>query len=86
MKPYINMNLYSQTDDTICSIEIYYDNYNNITNQISFRYLVNHIYEIILPIFEKYGQTHTINVGMNGKPLDIGKIKKSYYKSMEDKQ
>jgi hypothetical protein len=84
MKPYINICLYSQTDSTLCAHKKYYDSDGKIIKQISFRYLVDHIYDIIFPIVEQYGATHTINVRMDGETLDISNLEQSYYEAMED--
>ena len=85
MKPYINVHLYPQTQ-TVATNIYYYSHNGRLTKQTDTRYMVDHIYEIIFPIVEQYGATHTINVRMNSKPLDINQLEQSYYEAMEDNQ
>jgi hypothetical protein len=81
MKPYINIHLYPQTQ-TVATNIYYYTHDGQINKETHTRYMVDHIYEIIFPIVEQYGTTHTINVGMNGKPLDIQQLEQDYYDAM----
>lgn len=85
MKPFIFIRLYPQTQ-TVASNISYYDANGTLTNETDTRYMVDHIYEIIFPIVEKYGNTHDITVKSMGKPLDIYQLEHSYYKAMEDEQ
>jgi hypothetical protein len=83
MKPYINIHLYPQTQ-TVATNIYYYTHDGTISKETHTRYIVDHIYEIILPIVEQYGETHTINVGMNGEQLDINEIETSYFACMNE--
>jgi hypothetical protein len=83
MKPYINIHLYPQTQTIATNID-YYNRKGELTRSTDTRYIVNHIYEIILPIVYQYGKTHTINVGMNGEQLDINEIETSYFACMNE--
>jgi hypothetical protein len=83
MKPYINIHLYPQTQTVATNID-YYNRKGELTQSTDIRYIVDHIYEIISPIVEQYGATHTINVGMNGKQLDINEIETSYFACMNE--
>jgi hypothetical protein len=83
MKPYINIRLYPQTQTIATNID-YYNRKGELTQSTDTRYIVDHIYEIILPIVEQYGATHNINVRMNGEQLDIGEIETSYFACMNE--
>jgi hypothetical protein len=83
MKPYISIRLYPQTQTVATNID-YYNRKGELTRSTHTRYIVDHIYEIILPIVEQYGATHTINVGMNGEHLDINEIETSYFACMNE--
>lgn len=76
--PVINIHLYPQTQ-TVATNIYHYTRNGKLTKHTDTRYMVDHIYEIIFPIVEQYGQTHTINVRMMGKLLDIGQVEQSYY-------
>lgn len=78
MKPSINIRLYPQTQ-TIATNIYHYDSDGTLTEMTDKRYIVDHIYEIIFPIVEKYGNTHEITVHSMGKPLYIGDLEQSYY-------
>lgn len=83
MKPYINIHLYPQSQVVATNI-YYYGNNGQITKETHTRYMVDHIYEIILPIVEQYGETHDIYVGMNGQPLDIEQLEQLFYDYFND--
>jgi hypothetical protein len=83
MKPYINIHLYPQTQTIATNID-YYNRKGELTQSTDTRYIVDHVWEIILPIVEQYGETHTINVGMNGEQLDINEIETSYFACMNE--
>jgi hypothetical protein len=83
MKPYIQIRLYPQTQTVATNID-HYNRKGELTQSTDTRYMVDHIYEIILPIVEQYGATHTINVGMNGEQLDISEIETSYFACMNE--
>jgi hypothetical protein len=83
MKPYINIRLYPQTQTVATNIDIY-NRQNELVQSTDTRYMVEHIYEIILPYVEQYARTHDIIVRMNGKQLDIGEIETSYFACMNE--
>lgn len=83
MKPFIFIHLYPQTQ-TVASNIYYYDANGTLTNETHTRYMVDHIYEIIYPIYEEYGNTHDITVHSMGKRLDVHQLEQLYYKAMED--
>jgi hypothetical protein len=78
MKPYIIINLYPQTQ-TIASNIDYYNEHGEITKSTDTRYMVDHIYEILFPIYEEYGETHDIHPYSMGKSIDPNQIEQSYY-------
>ena len=78
MTPSIFIHLYPQTQ-TVATKVYHYDGDGQLTNETHTRYMVDHIYEIIFPIVEKYGNTHEINVKSMGKPLDVQQLEQSYY-------
>jgi hypothetical protein len=80
MKPYIEIRLYPQIQALATNID-YYDRKGELTKSTDTRYLVDHIYEIILPIMEQ-NPKHDITVRMNGKQLDLSQIEQSYYDCM----
>jgi hypothetical protein len=83
MKPYIQIRLYPQTQTIATNID-YYNRKGELTQSTDTRYIVEHVWEIILPIVDQYGATHTINVVMNGEQLDIQELETSYFACMNE--
>ena len=83
MKPYIQIRLYPQTQTVATNID-YYDRKGQLTQSTDTRYIVDHIYEIILPIVEQYGNTHDITIHSMGERLDPNELEQHYYNYMND--
>jgi hypothetical protein len=83
MKPYIQIRLYPQTQTIATNID-YYDRKGKLTQSTDTRYIVDHIYEIILPIVEQYGNTHDITIYSMGERLDPNELEHDYYNYMND--
>jgi hypothetical protein len=77
MKPYISIRLYPQTQTIATNID-YYNRKGELTQSTDTRYIVDHIYEIIFPIVEQYGNTHDITVHSMGERLDINQLAQSF--------
>jgi hypothetical protein len=78
MKPFIHIRLYPQTQ-TVATNVYHYDSDGTLIEMTDTRHMVDHIYEIIFPIVEQYGNTHQITVHSMGKSLDIQQLEQSYY-------
>ena len=50
----------------------------------SARYSVEHVYEIVLPIWEKYIKTHNIEIYINGQRYGLIDLEQSYHDHMEE--
>jgi hypothetical protein len=77
----IIIRIYPQTQTFETNIE-YFDEMGTLTNFEDPRYLVEHIYEIILPIVENHAHDSDIKIYMNRKELYINDIEQSYYDYM----
>jgi hypothetical protein len=52
----------------------------------SSRYSVDHVFEIVLPIWEKYIDTHNIEIFINGQRYGLIDLEQSYYDYMEENE
>jgi hypothetical protein len=77
MKPYIQIRLYPQTQTIATNID-YYNRKGELTQSTDTRYIVDHVWEIIFPIVEHYGNTHKITVHSMGEPLDLNQLAQSF--------
>jgi hypothetical protein len=77
MKPYIQIRLYPQTQ-TVATNIYYYTHDGTISKETHTRYIVDHVWEIIFPIVEQYGNTHDITVHSMGERLDINQLAQSF--------
>jgi hypothetical protein len=59
------------------------DKKNNIKDIADTRYIVDHVFEIVLPYYEQYPK-HDIKIFLDGQQLEYGEIEKSYYDSMTE--
>jgi hypothetical protein len=57
------------------------DNKNNVKDIADTRYIVDHVFEIVLPYHEQYPK-HDIKMFLDGQQLEYGEIEQSYYDSM----
>lgn len=48
------------------------------------RYIVDHVYEIVLPLWEKYEQTHNIEIFINGDRYALMDLENAYYEMMNE--
>ena len=83
MKPYINIYFYEQTQ-TVATNIYYYTQDGTIIKETHTRYIVDHVWEVISPIVEQYGNTHDISIYSLGEHLDINKIEASYFAYMNE--
>jgi hypothetical protein len=79
-QPYIKINLYQETQAFKVYVE-YYNEKGELIKDTDTRYIVEHIYEIILPILQE-NPNHDIRAFMNRKALDFIELEQSYYDYM----
>ena len=79
----IIIRIYPETQTFGTNIE-YFDDMGTLTNYEDTRYMVEHIYEFILPIVEDHSHDSDIKIYMNQKELNIDKIEQSYYEYMKE--
>lgn len=48
------------------------------------RYIVDHVFEIVLPLWEKYEKTHLIEIFINGDQFSLMDLENSYYEMMNE--
>ena len=85
--------------DKTLSIHIYPQTQCFFTNVIEFnkrtkkielltddRYIVDHVFEIVLPLWEKYEHTHNIEIFLDGSRYSFMDLENSYYETMKENE